>query len=163
MKGQRIIFSKESDEWKTPHHLVKFLNKHFRISVDPCCSVFNVKAKKHYTIKEDGLKQKWETWTFINPPYSNILVWMEKTHKEYISNNVKSIVLAFAKTDTIWFQRYAFKANYILFIKGRLVFRNPKSRKKNSAPFGNALIIYGRINRYQHKALKGLGTLIKLG
>ncbi len=49
MKGQDVIFNKqESDEWKTPPSLVKFINKHFKISLDPCCSVFNVRAKKHY-------------------------------------------------------------------------------------------------------------------
>lgn len=156
-----VIFSNEiKDDWKTPPSFVKFINKNFKISVDPCCSVFNVRAKKHYTKKDNGLKKKWETWTFVNPPYSNVKAWMEKSVKEY-KKGVKILMLIFAKPETSHFQQYAFKANYILFIKGRLKFQQGKKRKRNAAPFGSSLIVFGKINRYQHKELKKLGVLIK--
>jgi len=134
MKGQEVIFSNESDEWKTPPSFVKFINKHFKISVDPCCSVFNVRAKRHYTIKDNGLKKKWESWTFVNPPYSQAKKWMEKAYQEY-KEGIKVLVLIFAKTETLFFQQYAFKANYILFIKRRLKFQGLKKSKRDCCPF----------------------------
>ncbi len=162
MKGMNVIFSNQiKDDWKTPPSFVKFINKNFKIAVDPCCSVFNVRAKKHYTIKDNGLKQKWETWTFVNPPYSDVKIWIKKAYKEYQKGN-KVLMLIFAKSENSFFQQYAFKANYILFIRGRLKFQYGNKRKRNAAPFGSCLIVFGKINRYQHKALKTLGVLINL-
>lgn len=161
MKGQDVIFSNNSDEWKTPRWLLTFINRHFKISLDPCCTVFNVRAKKHYTIKEDGLKQKWISWTFVNPPYSQAYKWMEKAYNEY-KGGINIICLIFAKTETRFFQQFAFKSNYILFINKRLKFYGNKRSKRDVAPFGSALVIFGKLNRYQHKALKKIGKLIKL-
>ena len=163
MKGQHILINLEnrSDEWKTPQSLVRFINKNFKIDIDPWCSVFNVRAKQHFTKKENGLRKAWNGNVYLNPPYSEISKWMDKAYKEHNKRGYLIICLTPARTGTAWFHQYAFKANYILFISKRLKFDGGK-RKRDASPFDSCLIIFGKLNRFQHKALKTLGELIKL-
>lgn len=167
MKGKNIILgnllSKESysNEWKTPHYFVKFINKNFKIDIDPCCSVFNVRARKHYTKKDNGLKRAWPGNVYMNPPYSEISQWMHRAYNQHKLRGYLILCLVPARTGTSWFQQYAFKANYILFISKRLKFNNNK-RKRDPAPFDSCLIIFGKLNRYQYKALNKLGVVVKL-
>ena len=79
--SRRIIFSSEHDDWVTPPDKYKELNNEFNFDFDPCPlnSTF------------DGLKIDWKKRNFINPPYSNIEVFLEKGHKEL--NNKKNKVL----------------------------------------------------------------------
>lgn len=161
-KWKDVLLSSGNDEWKTPSNFVKFINKNFKIDIDPCCSVFNVRAKKHFTKEQNGLIQNWEGNVYMNPPYSKISKWMQKAFNEYNGRCDLILCLVPSRTGANWFQHYGFKADYILFINKRLKYDIGK-RKKTPAPFDSALIIYGKINRYQHKELKKIGALIKLG
>ncbi len=97
----------------------------------------------------------------MNPPYSQAYQWLKKCYEEY-NQGIDIICLIFSKTETRFFHHFAFKANYLLFINKRLKFHGLKRSKREVAPFGNVLIIFGKLNRYQHKALKTLGVLINL-
>lgn len=55
----RALFSSNSNEWATPQSLFDELDREFNFTLDPCSTHENAKCKKHYTIKEDGLKQSW--------------------------------------------------------------------------------------------------------
>jgi len=63
--------TKVNDHWRTPEWLYKALDLEFRFDLDPC------PLDPHPKI--DGLLLDWTgKRVFCNPPYSNILPWIQK-------------------------------------------------------------------------------------
>jgi len=126
MKTAYINKSK-SDGWITPLDLYNKLNKEFNFNFDPCPinNTFN------------GLKIDWKSKNFVNPPYSQLKLWIEKAYKEYEKGKLV-VMLIPARTDTIAFHKYIYNQAEIRFIKGRLKFSN----SKNSAPFPSMIVIF---------------------
>lgn len=137
-KVSSIHFSSKSNEWATPQWLFDSLNREFRFTLDPCSTDENAKCKRHFTLAEDGLSQDWsEDVVFMNPPYGReIALWMEKAFLSS-KNGATVVCLVPARTDTVWWHRYAIHGE-IRFLKGRLKFGDATS----SAPFPSAVIIF---------------------
>lgn len=118
----KIIFSKQSDNWSTPDKLYKsyILNNYF----DPC----------PLNSKFDGLKIEWKQKNFVNPPYSKIKEFVLKSIEEHKKGR-EVILLIPARTDTLYFRKLVDYGVTITFITGRLHFNI-----SNSAPFPSCLI-----------------------
>lgn len=128
MKDISVMFSKKTDHWQTPKYIYdQFMKEGY---YDPC----------PLNADFDGLKINWIGKLFINPPYSDIISWVNKAISE--RNNFHEIIfLVPARTDTKWFHKLinTFPSYQITFIKGRLKFS-----EKGSAPFPSIFIkIYG--------------------
>ncbi len=110
--------TKQNEDWLTPPYIIKALGS---FDLDPCSPIKRPwdTAKKHYTKKQDGLKQDWQGRVWCNPPYGvETSKWLEKCAKH---KNV--IALTFARTETkMFFESVWSKAYAVLFIKGRLSF-----------------------------------------
>jgi len=130
------------DEWLTPPELIKALGD---FDLDPCSPINRPwdTAKRHYTIKDDGLLMPWEGRVFCNPPYGNQTgKWLEKCA---MHNN--AIALTFARTETRMFFRCVWeKATAILFVKGRIKFYHVTGEQSNSAGAPSVFIAYGQNN-----------------
>ena len=126
MKTAYINKSK-SDGWITPLDLYNKLNKEFNFNFDPC----------PINPTFDGLNIEWKERNFVNPPYSELKLWIEKAYKEYEKGKLV-VMLIPARTDTIAFHKYIYNQAEIFFIKGRLKFSN----SKNSAPFPSMIVIF---------------------
>jgi len=125
----KILFSSVHDNWKTPESVYEKLNNEFNFDFDPC--------PLNESPKFDGLEIEWGKSNFVNPPYSQIAKWCEKSYNEYKKG--KTVVMLIpSRTDTIYWHNYIMKANEIRFIKGRLKFGN----SKNPAPFPSAVIVF---------------------
>ena len=76
----KVMYSRNSNEWETPQELFDELNKEFHFTLDPASTHDNAKCEKHYTQVENGLAQDWSGETvFCNPPYGRELpLWIEK-------------------------------------------------------------------------------------
>ncbi|KAF0249162.1 MAG: hypothetical protein FD167_1433, partial [bacterium] len=72
------------------------------IDLDPAsCKLANrtIKAKKIFTLADDGLVQPWNGRIFLNPPYFNMKVWVCKLLEEIeLSRVSQAILLANAAT-----------------------------------------------------------------
>lgn len=139
MKGQKTLFSKQSDEWSTPADLFKKLDEEFHFQTDPCTTKDNpLGCKYFYTKDDDGLTREWIGPTFINPPYSQIDKWVAQSATRTRRHPI--VMLIPARTDTRYFHQYVYKKPdvEIRFIKGRLKFGN----SKNSAPFPSMIVIF---------------------
>lgn len=136
----KVMFSSKKQDWETPKDFFKQLDKEFNFTLDPCCTKENALCKKHYTEKEDGLKQDWNGETvFCNPPYGRaIKTWVKKCYEEGKKKNTTVVMLIPARTDTSYFHDYIYNKSEIRFIRGRLKFGN----SKNSAPFPSMVVIY---------------------
>jgi phage N-6-adenine-methyltransferase len=132
------LVSSASVEWATPQELFDTLNAEFRFTLDPCCTHENAKCKRHFTIEENGLLQTWGGVVFMNPPYGKeITAWMQKAFQES-RKGATVVCLVPARTDTLWWHRYAMRASEIRLVRGRLTFNNYKTQ----ALFPSAVIIF---------------------
>ena len=104
---------------------------------------------------------------FCNPPYSRKTKtkvgqedFIHKCMTEWKENNVTSVMLIPARTDTKSQHNYIFpNAKYICFIEGRLKFNEQES----AAPFPSELVIFTNENYdAEIKKLADLGYWIKL-
>lgn len=129
-----LMFSAKSDDWSTPADVYQALNKEFMFDFDPC---------PLQSTDRHGLFVDWGGSVFVNPPYSNILNFMDKALLELKKGNCHTVVfLVPSRTDTRWWHDYVLKhAQEIRFIRGRLKFGS----SQNSAPFPSSIIIFNRI------------------
>lgn len=165
------------DEWLTPPEILRALDTPGQFDLDPCAPIRRpwAMAKNHYTIQEDGLRQKWGGRIWCNPPYGRQTgLWLSR-----LSRHRNGIALVFARIETqtwfnyVWGKDESDKASAILFIEGRLIFYNVdgtpatgKDGKPSSAGAPSALIAYGEENAeiLKHSGIKGafvpLGDMI---
>lgn len=118
----KILFSKNSDNWATPKIMYDYYmnNGYF----DPC----------PLNSQFDGLEIEWKNKNFVNPPYSKIKDFVDKSIEEHKKGR-KVILLIPARTDTKYFRKLVDYGCDIFFITGRLHFNN-----SNSAPFPSCYI-----------------------
>lgn len=131
-----------SDDWETPPEIFEPLNKSYKFTLDPCCTLETAKCDKFFTIKEDGLKQVWSGRVFVNPPFSQIPDWLKKIDREMwgVTRKIELVVaLLPAWTDRDWFHDLVYGKASITFLRGRVKFlMNGKKRK--SPKFGCMLV-----------------------
>lgn len=127
---KRVLFSSQSDNWRTPEKIYNELNKEYNFDFDPC----PLKENPEF----DGLEIEWGKRNFINPPYSEVAKWIKKGYEENKKGKL-CVFLVASRTDTKWFHEYVLPyAKEIKFIKGRLKFGG----HSNSAPFPSVVIIF---------------------
>ena len=124
------------DNWMTPIDLLEEIKNEFGELFDPC--------PKDFDYSFNGLEISWsrEKVCFVNPPYSQIKLWVEKCYKESLLGS-KIVLLIPARTDTRYFHSFINNKADVRFIKGRLKFIHPDGRNSKSAPFPSILCLYG--------------------
>lgn len=157
----------KTDEWLTPPEIVNALGP---FDLDPCSPIIRPwdTAKTHFSLptelfQPDGLSRDWSPYgrIWLNPPYGQQTgKWMMK-----LSYHNNGIALIFARTETkIFFDHVWYKADSILFIKGRLEFYfvdGTKSTGGSGAP--SCLIAYGKNNSDILKTSSIEGKFLYLG
>lgn len=87
-----------------------------RIDLDPAsCPEANavVKARRYYTIKQDGLRRRWRARTlFLNCPYKRgVLPWVDKLLRSFDAGDVlEAIALFNMRSSSRWFHALAPRA-----------------------------------------------------
>ena len=140
-----VLFSSESEEWETPKELFDYLDELIGgFTLDPASTDDNSLCQKHFTKKEDGLKQSWEgEKVFLNPPYGReVKHWIKKSYEESRKHGTCVVCLLPARTDTQYFHDYCTKAKQITFIKGRLKFKNKFNEVSTPAPFPSMIVTF---------------------
>jgi DNA N-6-adenine-methyltransferase (Dam) len=152
----------KTEEWLTPPFVLQALDHLNSFDLDPASPAERPwdTAKAHYTKYENGLIRPWYGNVWLNPPYSSkIKVWMK-----LMAQHNSGIALTFARTETLFFQRYVFDvATSILWLDGRLHFCEPNGvPTKANAGGPSALIAYGEENaeRLERSKLKGKHTSV---
>ena len=147
--AQSILLSSEDAEWYSPAEPIEAARDLMgAIDLDPASSEKAntvVKAKRIFTIADDGLEKSWAARAvWLNPPYgSNAAKFVAKLLSEYQRGNVQEAVLLLSNhaTETESFQPLY---DYLLcFTKGRLAFWNAKRPDATSATFGSVFIYLG--------------------
>ena len=136
---------KSSDRWYTPPYIVELVVQVLgEIDLDPCADDGkHISCKRHYTACDDGLIREWEGRVFMNPPYSQPSVWMEKLQAEIKSKRVtEAIALVPAATDTKWLSP-VLKSQPVCFWTGRIKFLSEDYQPRNSARQSHVLVYWG--------------------
>lgn len=84
----------------------------------------------------DGLRMNWKPKTYVNPPYSNPLPWVEKAIEESKKGNL-IVMLLKSDTSTKVYARLLESKAKILFFSGRIKFKD----QKHTATFPSMLAI----------------------
>jgi phage N-6-adenine-methyltransferase len=126
----KVMFSSITDEWRTPQKIFDELDKEFSFDSDPC-------PMEGKPLKE-GLYSMFMNSVFVNPPYSNIALWVKEAYEHHKHTQSTVVMLIPSRTDTKYWHEYIMKAKEIRFIKGRLKFGN----SKNSAPFPSCVVVF---------------------
>tara|TARA_R110002020_G_scaffold18458_8_gene64408 strand:+ start:213 stop:689 length:477 start_codon:yes stop_codon:yes gene_type:complete len=130
------------DDWSTPSPVFQRFNKEYDFSLDACASKWNAKCSDYYTEKLDGLLRDWVSWTWCNPPYSQLIRWYAKAYQEAEAGN-SSVILTAARTDTKAFHEYATKSTRLIFLRGRVKFIDPATHlPREPAPFPSMVVIF---------------------
>ncbi len=115
-----------SDHYQTDKWLMEIFTGWF----DPCPHIEYIEG-----ISPNGLEIPWLNCTFVNPPYSNPLPWVEKAIEE--SRTGKKIVMLLKHdSSTKWYRMLIEHGAKILMFQGRLQYRTG-----SSAPFPSILVV----------------------
>jgi hypothetical protein len=147
IKRPHVSYNSGINEWYTPvEYIESARNVLGDIDLDPASSELAntvVKAKKIYTIEDNGLIQEWMGRIWLNPPYAADLVglFIEKLNVEVSLHNVESaIVLVNNATETHWFRVLVNVSSCICFPTGRVKFWNEDGN--TGAPLQGQAIVY---------------------
>lgn len=140
-----------------------------KISLDPAsCKEANnvVKARYYYTIETDGLNQCWFNEVFLNPPYKNVLPWVQKLFSEMdICAVTKAILLVNASTDTKWFYEICnnpLASPVFCFVNSRIRFDSPTGAKTNQPRYPSVFIYFGSNSEKFKQVFGKIGAVMTL-
>ena len=105
---------KKSDQYQTDSWIIKIFENWF----DPC------PLEEEFLI--DGLSIPWKEKTYVNPPYSNPLPWVEKAIFENLQGNTIALLLKH-DSSTKWYKLLHEAGADFLLIHKRLKFNTGKS------------------------------------
>lgn len=78
MSGHQQPYEGKSNEWLTPPEIIEALGP---FDLDPCAPIERPwpTANRHYTVEDDGLRQPWDGFVWVNPPYGpHTWKWLHK-------------------------------------------------------------------------------------
>lgn len=130
----------QSNDWNTPQSVVDAIGALWSsIDLDPCSNETSiVPATRKVSLPEDGLALPWQGKVFVNPPFTDMKLWMGKCVREAYRADI--ILLAPSRTDTQAWHRTIPTAQAVCFWKGRLKFIGAPA----SCPFPTAFIYWGK-------------------
>ena len=167
---RNVLHSSESNEWYTPQQYVDAARELMGgIDLDPATSEqanATVKAKKIYTIDDDGYAQAWKGKVWLNPPYgreegegSNQARWTLKLIEEYKAGRVaEAVLLVNAAPANKWFA--PLWEYLVCFTDHRIRFQSPAG-EANQPTHSNALVYLGKNKDGFIKHFAKFGAIVK--
>ena len=99
------IIVNENDMWETPPFQLEQAMIKYDVNpiIDVCATFENKKFTKYFSPTVNALNQEWTEDFFMNPPYSEIDLWMQKAYEQHLKHNVTGLILVFSKTSVkLW-------------------------------------------------------------
>lgn len=167
---RNVLHSSESNEWYTPAQYVDAARELMGgIDLDPATSEqanATVKAKKIYTVDDDGFAKQWKGCVWLNPPYgreegegSNQARWTQKLIDEYKAGRVtEAVLLVNAAPANKWFA--PLWEYLVCFTDHRIRFQSPVG-ESSQPTHSNALVYLGKNKDGFIKHFAKFGAIVK--
>jgi hypothetical protein len=157
-----IDASSTTCEWYTPAYIFQALG--CRFDLDPASPgaeiVPWVPVDRCYTRQDDGLRQPWTGFCWLNPPYGRGILsrWVEK----FIRHG-NGILLAPERTSTRWWQTLASRADLTLFVNKKIAFIPATGKQGRAQAIGSTLVAIGEqgVAALETANRNGLGELFR--
>jgi len=97
----------KGNDYETPEYVFKYLDSEFNFVFDLAASKDTAKCTRFYTPKDDALSKDWHKikgYLWLNPPYSPLRPWLEKSYSEYLKG-AKIVMLVPPFTYMSYFSR----------------------------------------------------------
>lgn len=156
-----------TDEWYTPPHVFEALGCEFDVDVaSPGGEITPWIPAKRFITKQ-SLHMGWHGFVWMNAPFgarNGLLPWLDKFFENAL-NHRGGIALTPDRTSAPWWQKYAAKADAILFVSPKLKFIGADGKPGKSPAQGTTLLAS---SEYGVRALKraagcGLGIVLEAG
>ena len=120
------------DKYSTPKWLLDTFDDWF----DPCPIDYNPETH------ENGLEIDWKDKTYVNPPYSKPMPWIEKAIEER-KKGKRIVMLLKVDTSTKWYAKLVEANAHIFWYSRRIKFAKPewKYNKGTPATFPSMLVV----------------------
>jgi DNA N-6-adenine-methyltransferase (Dam) len=149
-----------TDEWFTPPYVFDALGCEFDMDVASSGQDLTpwIPARRFVTCH--GLAAPWSGFVWMNPPFgprNGIVPWLEKFFP-----HGNGIALVPDRTSAPWWQRFAPKAELILFVSPKIKFLAPNGIPGSSPAQGTSLLAVGQQGcaALRRAAANGLGVLL---
>lgn len=95
------------DRW-TPDSLFIPWHERYQFTIDVAASAQNAKLPRFYTKEDNALTKSWDgERVWCNPPYSDIMPWVEKAHVEMDNGcDFIAMLLPSNRTEQPWWQKW---------------------------------------------------------
>lgn len=163
-KAAHVSHATGEHEWYTPSPYLEAARKVLgAIDLDPASSDVaqeNVKAKRYYTLQDDGLAQDWSGRVWLNPPYAADVIgkFTDKLAQHFAAKDVTAaILLTNNATETGWFSTVARIASAVCFPFGRISYLDKSGKPANTPLQGQSLLYFGENSDKFCKTFASLG------
>lgn len=117
------------------------------VDLDPCAHELSPVAADRRILPSEGgngLADEWSgRFAYVNPPYSELLIWLKRAHEQWRAANVETVVcLVPVRTDSAWFHETLSVDADIYLLRGRIRFLNPRGVAQPT-PFSLMLVTLG--------------------
>jgi hypothetical protein len=133
MKSQEEIIKEERnlDSYLSPEWMLKMFE-----DFDDVCPIND-------NPEINALKLDWKNKTYVNPPYSNPLPWVEKAIEEANKGKIIAMLLK-VDTSTKWFMKIIESKAHILWLNGRIKYRRNDYTYHKPTPvsFPSMLVVF---------------------
>ena len=130
------------DLWQTPKEIFNKLDNEFLFICDVAASDVNSLCTNYFSESMNALTYNWDDVNWCNPPYSNIMPWVNKAIEQHGFGRT-TVMLVPADTSVKWFRLAYESCNEVRFISGRISFINASTKKPvNGNNKGSVLFIW---------------------
>ena len=136
-----------SDAWYTPAWVLELVSRQWPEGIDldpawhPACLV---KARKTYTLKDNGLDHDWNGNVWNNPPYSDPKPWILKAGAS-VKHGAKTMQLLRFDPSVQYWNLIWQSATAIAVFRRRMTFIHGSGRKSTTANFPVCLVYWAGI------------------
>lgn len=134
------------DCWGTPADLFCALDREFGFSWDLAADATNAKCYQYIDAKTNSLLIDWHKlggWLFLNPPFSDLAMWLFKVCHEWKCGAQIVVVFPSNRFDREWMHRYVIgRARELRVSKSRPNYIPPPGVSATHPQFGTAVAIF---------------------
>lgn len=134
------------DCWETPHELYRALDREFNFTWDLAASKDNAKCFQFITAEQNSLTVDWHKlggWLFLNAPFSDLIRFMWKCHKEFLLGAEIVAVFPSNRFDRAWMHDYVIgRAKELRVSCGRPNYDPPPGVDRSHPEFGTCVAVF---------------------